>query len=157
MTGIGNYLLSLTGASILCGILKTLIPGKGSGGRLISLLCGVILTLTALKPLTGANLADLSERWISAFSPDTYLSDSGENMARDAMAAIIKEECETYILDKATSLGLDITVGIALSDGDIPAPVSVVISGDASPYARSRLQQIIASDLGIPKEAHRWI
>ena len=79
----------------------------------------------------------------------------GENLARDSMADIIKEETEAYILDKAADLHENLRVEVAVGEDNLPA--AVTISGGASPYARRQIQAMIANDLGISKENQKWI
>ena len=79
----------------------------------------------------------------------------GENLARDSMADIIKEETEAYILDKAADLHANLHVEVTVGEDNLP--VAVTISGEASPYARRQIQAIIANDLGIAKENQKWI
>ena len=78
----------------------------------------------------------------------------GENLARDSMADIIKEETEAYILDKAADLHANLRVEVAVGEDNLPA--AVTISGEASPYARRQIQAMIANDLGISKENQKW-
>ena len=79
----------------------------------------------------------------------------GENLARDSMADIIKEETEAYILDKAADLHANLRVEVAVGEDNLPA--AVTISGEASPYARRQIQAMIANDLGISKENQKLI
>lgn len=79
----------------------------------------------------------------------------GENLARDSMADIIKEETEAYILDKAADLHANLRVEVTIGEDNLPA--AVTISGEASPYARRQIQAMIANDLGISKENQKWI
>ena len=60
-----------------------------------------------------------------------------ENLARDSMADIIKEETEAYILDKAADLHANLRVEVAVGEDNLPA--AVTISGEASPYARRQI------------------
>lgn len=79
----------------------------------------------------------------------------GENLARDSMADIIKEETEAYILDKAADLHANLHVEVTVGEDSLP--MAVTLSGEASPYARRQIQAIIANDLGISKENQKWI
>ena len=49
----------------------------------------------------------------------------------------------------------DIQANVSLDEDCIP--VSVSITGRISPLSRSKLTQMIASELGIPKERQEWI
>ncbi len=157
MLSIRTYFLTLTAAAVLCGIVTSLLPGSGSASTLVKLISGVLLTLTALKPLLGVNLDTVIRNWEWEQESVTASAELGENIARDAMGEHIKSQCEAYILDKAGELGLNIAAHISLSTEGIPQPVSVTLEGAASPYARTWLQSVITRDLGIAKEDQRWI
>jgi hypothetical protein len=45
---------------------------------------------------------------------------------------------------------------VTLSDELPPVPVEVRLSGDISPYIKTRLQSILEDDLGISKENQIW-
>ena len=45
---------------------------------------------------------------------------------------------------------------IILSDDDIPAPVAARIKGNVSPFAKSKLMDMMEKDLGISKERQQW-
>ena len=81
----------------------------------------------------------------------------GEDMAVSATASIIKEQVTAYILDKASSLGLNLEVEVTMTGSSPPVPSAVALKGTASPYAKQRLQQIITDELGIPEENQSWI
>ena len=78
-------------------------------------------------------------------------------MSTGAMIAIIKEETEAYILDKAASLGVTLSVEVMVEDGNVPRLSGVQLSGQVSPYARQQLSTWISNDLGISKENQKWI
>ena len=74
----------------------------------------------------------------------------------DQTVSIIKEKTEAYILEKAESLGLDISVEINFGEADSMVPTEVRISGPVSPYAKDQLSKTISTDLGIPEERQIW-
>ena len=78
-------------------------------------------------------------------------------MAKDAAGEIIKARTQAYILDKARSLDVALTVEVFLDDATIPAPCGVRIEGAISPYAKKVLSQMMKDDLGIPPEEQIWI
>ena len=115
-----------------------------------------MVLLTMLQPvyhLEGSRLSEVFSPYISTQSHLTAMTLNTDSLMKD----IIESECSAYIQDKATSLGLDITVSVDLNEDDIPGPAYVRISGQASPYGRAMLQQIIASELGVGKEGQEWI
>lgn len=153
---IGQYILSVIAAAVVCSSVIAFIGSKGSLGPIIKMVCGVFLLFTAVAPWARIQLNELIDFTdaINVASMDAV--ETGEGMAKDAASAIIKSRCEAYILDKAADLGLTITADVILDNQDLPEPCAVQIVGAASPYARSRLMQYIANDLGIPEEAQKW-
>ena len=156
MESVREYLVSVTCAALLCGILCSLTDEKQSGGVLVRLVCGVFLCLILVSPLSRFQPDRLDfSRW-DLTGEAQAASDLGMEYARQAKIQIIKTRTEAYILDKARQYELDLTVDVRLSQGDSPVPESVVLSGRFSPYARNQLQRIIESELGIPKENQQW-
>ena len=150
MEALRQYVISVVAATMLCGIVVRLFP-NGSGKQMGKLICGLFLAYTVLSPISRVDfskLPDFSLRCMDAAA-------MGENLARDSMADIIKEETEAYILDKAADLHANLRVEVAVGEDNLPA--AVTISGEASPYARRQIQAMIANDLGISKENQKWI
>ena len=155
MEALGRYVVSVTASAMICAVVMSL---GGSGGKkaLLQLICGLLLAVTVLRPVAQVNLEALLE------IPGTFTqgaqgaAQSGEKMAREAMVDIIKSETEAYILDKAAGLNAAIAVEVSMEEEGTPVPVGATLSGEASPYARKRLEQILQTELGIPKENQRW-
>lgn len=154
MEQIRAYLLSVAAAAVICGVLRELTGRKGTTGAVMDLLTGLFLAVTVLRPLSGAELSDWTG-FLEAISTDSSaIVEEGTLLSRQALSASIKERTEAYILDKAAELSLDISAEVMLDDS--MTPVSVIITGDASPYARQRLETVISEELGIQKEAQIW-
>ncbi len=153
MEQVREYLLSVTAAAILCGIAMTLVGKQGSISALVKLICGLVLAVTAISPWTKLELLDLSEYTKGLGLEAAAASDDGIAMANAAQEAIITERTEAYILDKATAMGLALSVEVTLTDG---VPTQAVLSGAVSPYERKQLTQYIADELGIPEENQQW-
>lgn len=155
MEGLRQYILSVVAAALICSLVSCVMP-QGKARQLLRLLCGAVLTTVVLGPLMGIDnipLSDFLEQWeVDA----AYYTDQGEQMTQDALAESIKGQTEAYILDKADALGTAIQAEVTLSQSDPPVPVSVTLTGEASPYVRSRLEAILESDLGIAKENLKW-
>ena len=156
MEHIREYLLSVTAAAIFCGLLKSLSAKQGSTGGILRLICGIFLTLTVIRPLADIHPEDL-DLFSHQIRQDAHAAvEAGEDYGKTAMARIIKEETEAYILDKALAFDADITVEVTVS-GDPPVPTGCFIRGKLSPYARRQLKHILEQDLGIGEEAIQWI
>lgn len=157
MESFRSYILSVTAAALILGIVSSIVDPKSSAGGLVKLIGGLYLTFVVIQPLANFDFDAVDDFWL-AFSVDgRAVSTAGENLAKDAMADIIKAETEAYILDKAGLYRAEISADVTLSDDDIPVPVSVTIRGNISPYAKAQLQSAIETELDIPKENQVWI
>ena len=153
MEAVRQYIISVTAAAIFCGILTALVDGKNIK-PVWKLIVGIFMTLTVIRPL-----ADIDFGAVPAIAEVYSLQaeevvEVGESMMVSQTQALIKSRLEAYILDKASIMGVSLTAEVTLDDSGLP--VSVRLSGAVSPGAKSRLQSIIATDLGIPKEAQTW-
>lgn len=155
MDGLRQYVISVTTAALICGIVSGLVK-KGGAGELIRMLCGLMLAIVVLRPIGSLH----PEAFGFGLFPSSWEGESmaaqGEKIARQSMTDIIKSRTEAYILDKAAALEVSLAAKVTLSEDDIPVPVGVTLSGNLSPYARSQLTDVIAKDLGIPKENQLW-
>lgn len=157
MDALRSYMIKVTSAALVCGILNTLAGKLGSNGKILRLMCGILMVLTVISPLTKIRLTDLPELGQGILESGEVLASDGENSAREEMAAIIKEQTQAYILDKANSLGASMEVEVILTQDALPVPCSVRLRGAISPYAKGKLQQILRQDLGIPTEEQIWL
>jgi hypothetical protein len=120
------------------------------------LLTGVFMAVTVLSPVISWRIPNL-EVYTSRFQENAAEAVAmGQCASYDAVAGIIKEQCEAYILDKAREFGADISVVVILSADTLPVPQQVQISGEWAPYAKLRLTEIISQDLGIDRGAQIW-
>lgn len=157
METVRTYLLGVIAAAIVCGIVTRILGDKGTQGAMAKLIAGLFLAFTVIRPvadLSIGSVADLTDQY-SAAGADAAAE--GERMTREALALSIKSQTEAYILDKAEALNVTLTVEVTLSEEDIPTPASVCLTGKVSPYAKQRLQTVIADDIGIDKEHQTWI
>ena len=150
-----GYILSLISAAMITAIICSFFPEKSGTSGVIRLICGLFLSFVALNPLVDLDFSGL-ERYLDTFSLEaSTIADSGKNLALDAEGDIIKASVQAYILDKAETLGANITAEVMLDQDNIP--ISVELEGALSPYAKTRITGIIADDLGITKEHQIWI
>lgn len=157
MEQISQYLVSLICAAILSGIIISLLGKTGTQAAVGKLLCGIFLTITLLRPWASVQLDAFGE-YLTAFSSDAeILIEQALVYSDDAQQEIIKAEVESYILDKAASLEVEITVNVELQKSQPQIPCAVTIYGAVSPSAKASLQQMLEEELGIPKEAQQWI
>lgn len=157
MDDIRQYLLSVVSAAVISALAINVIGKKGIYASVVKLLAGLFLSITVISPWAKLQIGDLSSYLDNLELDAADVIAKGEYMAADAAGTIIKDQLEAYILDKASAIGIQVKAEVVLTDTDPPVPCSVTISGAASPYAKQRLQQMIADELGIPKENQSWM
>lgn len=149
------YLLAVSGAALLCGIINRFL-GKERTGQLVKVLTGLLLVITIIQPL-GNVCTDFFEDFSIQLSDDAESAVAlGEKQTQKALADIIKTESGAYILQKASELGIEVQVTVEVTNSDIPTPVAVRITGAAAPFAKTQLQSFIEQQLGISKENQQW-
>ena len=157
MDSIRQYFLTVITAAAICGCLNALFHGKGTFGTIIKLLTGIFLAVTIISPVTKLDLRNYTSFFDEISAEAKLNTDFGAGMAQDATRSIIKSQTEAYILDKAASLKLEVTVDVEVDSTGSWVPCGVTITGPALPYAKRRLQQYIVQDLGIPEEKQKWM
>ena len=153
MSGVASYILSVTAAAIVTAILLSL-AGHGSMAGPVKLLAGIFMTLSVVSPVLRLDLPDPAAWLLDYAASGQTAAAMGEEMADDAAQAFIKSRTEAYILDKAALYGVSLAADVTLDDEGVP--VSVILTGAVSPYARNRLTKIIREDLGLGEEAQHW-
>ncbi|MDY3780660.1 MAG: hypothetical protein SOZ90_00540 [Candidatus Faecousia sp.] len=149
----GRYVLSLIAAALIGGILTGLFPG-GTGGKLLKLLCGVFLLTAVLQPLGTLRLPDM-DRWLASLDEEAQAAaETGTDYLRTQKRQVLLERLEAYILDKASELGMDLTVELTLDREDCPE--AAALKGSYTAFQKSRLETLLETELGIPKECQRW-
>ena len=157
MEDIRQYLLSVVTVSILSAIAIRIIGKNGAFVSIVKLLAGIFVVITVIAPWSKLKFNDLSSYFSDLELQASDAAQLGESLAVDAKASIIRTQIEAYILDKASELELNVEVEVIITETVVPQPESVTIKGAASPFGKQRLGQIIADDLGIPREKQLWI
>lgn len=156
MESVREYLLGVTASSLFCGILTTILGKKGMCGNTVKFLCGIVMILAFISPLLNLQLSSLKGAFHDLSLESESVTAFGQETALKEYADIIKDRMAAYILDKAESLGAELTVEVTLSDELPLVPCRVKISGAISPYAKKVLSDSIAKDLGIDAEEQVW-
>lgn len=156
MDWIRNYLISVIAAAAVCGICISLTKKNKSCGNIIKTLGGILLAITMIAPLAKVRLGELTDYFSEMSVDGGSIAEEGSVAAYNEMATGIKQTVETYILDKADTLGAQINVDIMLDRGSVPTPWSVKINGSVSPYDKRVLGEYISDRLGIPEERQEW-
>lgn len=157
MEVITEYLLSITGAGILCAVVKNLLGSKHTSGKIIQAVCGVFMAITVFAPVINFKLNDFEGYFEDIQYSAEEVVEDGSQTASAAMAEIIKQQSESYILDKAASIGANVNVNVKMTESYPPMPKEVILSGSVSPYDKKVIGQYITSNLGISEENQQWI
>ena len=155
MAAIGAYIVSVSATSLICGIICSLMKESGSA-KTLRMVCNLILMLAVVRPFVNHRKLDLSEIPVPKYEDGHSWIEDAQMLSRNALADIIKDRTEAYILDKAAAMGAAITVVVSVSGDEPPVPVGVEISGPVSPYLKLRLEEMIQEDLNIAKENQVW-
>ena len=109
--------------SVIGGILQEILK-ENSAGKLIKFLCGIFLTITIVQFVSNLNLN--IQYMPEEYAEEAYLPVSlGKDMSENAVKDIITEQLQTYIMDKANSLGAAVKVTVTVSDNAFPVPETV--------------------------------
>ena len=156
MDAVRRYLFSLCAAALLCSLVRALVP-KGRMKSICSLLCGMLLAMTALSGLAGWALEDVAEELSRMRIAAEEARTGVEIRNREALQAIIKQKTEAYIWDKAQELGLAVAIDVTVAeDASYPYPAAVRITGSFSEMQRQSLTRYIEENLAIGKEQQTW-
>lgn len=157
MDSLRSYLLSITAAAVIAAILVQITGVKSTTGKMIKIITGVFVSVTLISPLISIRIQDI-EKYIQYFQYSSeYAAQQGTQMASEELAGIIKEQTESYILDEASKMGMEMRVEVKLSDANPPQPCFVILQGAVSPYQKKHLSQHIKDYLGISQENQQWI
>lgn len=155
MRALAEYIISVSAAALLCGILNSMTV-KVTAKEILRLVSGLFLAFCVISPVSNLRLPELSEVGADWEREAAAAAQAGEDMAHDAVSDSISEQLEAYILDKAGSMGLDIRVEITLDPLEGYLPRTLTVLGDAPVQKRKRFIQEIAEDLGIREEDVIW-
>lgn len=156
MNSVGAYILRLTAAAVICGLISGIVGTKGTLASVVKLITGLFLCFSVISPVLKVNVGNLTGYLEDLQVSGDEIVAEGEIEAKKELETIIKSKTEAYILDKAASYGAEVAVEVSVDTSQMPVPDAVRVSGQISPYGKKQLQQIIANDLGIALEAQIW-
>ena len=156
MPPLKQYLLSIISAALVVCITTKMIPTTSKHRSLIQMIGGIFIVLTIVAPLSKLRVDNYLSFYSDISSEAQNQVDYGVDSANSAIRQVIKEQTESYILEKAAALGANLQAEVTLDSGEQPYPISVLISGNISPYAKKRRCEAIRDDIGIPEEMQKW-
>lgn len=151
-----QYILSAASGAIICGI-ATAFFQKSAYKKHISMLCGLFMTFTLLRPLIEIRIPELPDMNEYIRQAQSAVEE-GKRISLSARKTIISQECEAYILDKAGALQVSLTAKVTVEERDgEPIPVFAEMTGAVPPEIQRQLSTVIEADMGIPEENQLWI
>ena len=156
MSSIGQYIYSLVVSAILVSLVLAIAPDKGAPSATLSLMTGIFLIIVAIAPVVKFRIGSMQNYTANIETDASKIISHAENYTKSEIARVIKEQTESYILDKAVSFGAEIKVEVMISNDGSCIPEKVQITGPISPLGKRRLSAVIKEDLGIPEELQIW-
>lgn len=151
-----EYLLRITAASLSCGILTGILGEKGTTGKTLRFICGMVMVISVFGPLARVEIGSVLTYADQIQTDVEKVVSYGRETFRENSTAIIKEKTAAYILNKAKHYDTNLSVTVETSSEAPYAPCAVTISGAVSPYTRKVLSELISGELGISTEAQIW-
>lgn len=152
-------LRQLCGLSLFCGIALGLMP-EGGVKKAAAIACSVVLIMTVLMPLSKIDLGDYSLELAKYREMGEALAEKGQE-TRDGMnRTVIQQECEAYIMDKATKLGIgvrEVKISAQWNTEGVWVPNHVTLVSNCEESEKQHLSDMILSELGISTENQEWL
>ena len=156
LEAITGWIRALVGAAVFCALALALCP-EGRVKRVLRFACGLVMAAALLSPVLSVDMESLPQALARYSEAAERYTGSAEETADRLNRTIIEGERETYILDKAAALGLEVreaAVTARWSDEGFWYPWECRLStgeGDMSGLSR-----LIEAELGIPEARQRW-
>lgn len=151
------YILSVVCAALFLSILQSTLRKQGNSAILIRLVGGLFLAIVIIKPIFTLDLSNILTLPLDYAQLGNRYARQGNETSRLELESIIREQCEAYILDKASSYQMELEVEVVLSQDDLPQPEAVTLKGAVSPYQRQLLQSWLENQMGIQGAFQIWI
>lgn len=149
----------LCAVSIFCGAAINITP-EGGVRRIMQLLCTAALTMAILSPIKEIDFDIYALETARLREAESAINESAERIDGRLNRAVIEEQCEEYILDKAEELGANVSgvnVQAQWSLEGIWVPYSAEIDSPDIGSAKAALESVIENELGIPAERQMWM
>ncbi len=153
-----NALRTLVGLSFFSGAVLWVCP-EGGARRALKLLCTAVLAAAVLAPIREIDYDFLSLEQARFSSAEAEITSRAAQTQESLKKLLLKENCESYIIDRGRELGLTIhtaAVELRQEEGGEWLPRSVDITADGDEIQREELCKLIADKLGIPAERQVW-
>ena len=155
MRDLAEYIISVSAAALVCGILNSMMP-KGTAKEVLKLVSGLFLVFCVISPVSNLRLPELADIGETIREEASAAVTAGEKLAVNSARDSISEQLEAYILDKADSMGLSLDVEVILKQDGSFLPETMTIEGRATKQQTEELLEEITDALGITQEDITW-
>lgn len=153
-----GWIIGLMGTAMVAAAAMTVTP-EGKVKKIVSLICGLMTIIALVRPVAGFDYRGFARSIAfyrkSAEGFSREIADSNEKLTR----LIIEDKCESYILDKGKTLGIDglkAAVTVSWSKEGYWYPSAARLEANTEKEKRDKLSQCIVAELGIPPEELIW-
>lgn len=145
-----EWLLGVTATALAVSLAQALTP-EGTVKKIGRLVGGLVLLLSALRPLMGWEGAPLGSL---SFAPVPGAVEEAGRSVEEIMKTLIAQKAGAYIVDKGQSLGFSCgaEVTVALDGSGWPVPWEATVFGEWTPAQKKALSQAVEEELGIPAQ-----
>ena len=158
MNEVGQWLLSIVAASVLCAVAEELMP-SGSVKQVGKLVCGLVILWVLLAPLkTLGSVLELD--WFEEYNMQmAQTKQELELQVETDRKAVIEEKCAAYIVDKAAELGVACTVEVYCRVGEegLYLPEHVKLTGVFSDVAQSQMTQLLEEEFALASGQQEYL
>lgn len=156
---IGDWMRSIASTALICSAALTLTP-KGKVKSALQLICGLLLICAVISPIAKGDTPELSMSISEYRRQADELTAGAQKNSNELSRTIIEDELEAYILDKAKELGeglQSVELEMRWSSEGYWYPESVTVRATGMGITeRSRLENLIEVELGIPAQRQYW-
>ena len=151
-------LRGICAASIVYGVLLTLMP-EGKGRSMASLCATASLVTMFLSFVMTINWEGYSLTLAQTRDAAAVIESNAEESRNRLSRLVIEQECEEYIMDKATDLGLKlehVEISASWKKEGVWVPEKAVITSERNAEAEAKLASWVEAELGIEASRQEW-
>ena len=157
MDSVGEYLISVTGAALVCSGIVGLMDKARPAHAILRLISNIFLLIVMINPILNVDLTLSIDSLEAAFRDADSVVDGEVNAFSNSQQAYINEHLEAYVQQKLDSLNCDLRAEFTLQDSYPYEPVGIQLRGTVSPYLRTYTSNWLHTELGIPAEDQQWM
>ena len=153
-----EWVRAIAGCALICAAAMALTP-RGKVKNVLKLVCGIVLIMAMISPFLNKDLPDMSLDISEYRKKADEIIGQAQEKENGLSRTIIEGEMESYILDKAKSLSVQLeSVEVSVKWGDEGCwyPYEVHMTGEIPQREKNLLSSNIEAELGVPNERQYW-